>query len=201
MRYTLGILVIVLIAGGIFLCFNIGKNNTNDSTVTSRTTNADGSTATVTARDTANTKVLDLSNKGITAVDAGIYSKRDVTDLILSNNSIKTLPSEIGKMNNLVVFKIDHNLLDGSLIGEIRQMSKLKVLDVSYNKMTGMPAEIGQLSNLESLNYSQNNITGLPNELSKLKNNLKEFNLAGNPLSQDQMSKIKELLPNTNIIF
>ncbi len=104
-------------------------------------------------------------------------------------------------MTNLVIFKIDHNLLDGSLIGEIRQMAKLKVLDVSYNKMTGMPAEIGQLSNLETLNYSYNDITGLPNELANLKNNLKEFNLTGNPLSQDQISKLRASLPDTNIIF
>lgn len=80
-------------------------------------------------------------------------------------------------MTNVVIFKIDNNLLDGSLLAEIRQMSKLKMLDVSNNNMTGMPAEIGQLSNLETLNYSNNKITGLPNELSKLKNNLKEFNL------------------------
>ena len=145
--------------------------------------------------------MLDLSNTGITKVDSSIYSKTDTTDLILSNNSIKTLPSEMGKMDNVVIFKIDHNLLDGSLIGEIRQMSKLKILDVSYNKMTGMPAEIGQLSNLETLNYSYNDITGLPNELANLKNNLKEFDLTGNPLSQDQISSLRASLPDTNIIF
>ena len=201
MKYLLGFLVILLIAGGVFLGFNIGKNNSDSTKTTSTTTNADGTTTTNTPISTANAKVLDLSNKGITKVDSSIYSKTDTTDLILSNNSIQTLPSEMGKMTNLVAFKIDHNLLDGSLIGEIRQMSKLKVLDVSYNKMTGMPAELGQLSNLETLNYSNNSITGLPNELSKLKNNLKEFNLSGNPLSQSQINSLKASLPNTNIIF
>jgi Leucine-rich repeat (LRR) protein len=107
----------------------------------------------------------------------------------------------MGKMTNVVTFKIDHNILDGSLIGEIRQMSKLKQLDVSYNKMTGMPAEIGQLDNLETLNYSYNNISGLPNELANLKSNLKIINLTGNPLSQTQITKLKTSLPNTNVIF
>ena len=104
-------------------------------------------------------------------------------------------------MTKVVVFKIDHNILEGSLIGEIRQMSQLEILDVSDNNMTGMPAEIGQLSKLQTLDYSNNKISGLPNELSNLKNNLKEFNLSGNPLSQEQIAKLKIALPNTTIIF
>lgn len=67
--------------------------------------------------------------------------------------------------------------------------------------MTGMPAEIGQLTNLETLNYSYKSITGLPNELANLKNNLKKFNLTGNPLSPEQISKLKTSLPNTTIVF
>ncbi len=197
MKYLLGILVIALIVGGTIVGFRMGKNDTKDSTNSSNSANSDTSETT----SSPGAKVLDLSNKGLTKVDSSIYGKTNTTDLILSNNSIRTLPSEMGKMTNLVIFKIDHNLLDGSLIGEIRQMAKLKVLDVSYNKMTGMPAEIGQLSNLETLNYSYNDITGLPNELANLKNNLKEFNLTGNPLSQDQISKLRASLPDTNIIF
>mgnify|MGYP003420209262 CR=1 len=192
MKYILGILAIALIVGGTIVGFRMGKNDSDD-TVTPATNQ--------TTKSSDSAKVLDLSNTGITKVDSSIYSKTDTTDLILSNNSIKTLPSEMGKMDNVVIFKIDHNLLDGSLIGEIRQMSKLKILDVSYNKMTGMPAEIGQLSNLETLNYSYNDITGLPNELANLKNNLKEFDLTGNPLSQDQISSLRASLPDTNIIF
>lgn len=61
--------------------------------------------------------------------------------------------------------------------------------------------EIGQLNKLESLNYSYNNIASLPNELENLKNTLKEFNLTGNPLSPETLSKLKTMLPNTRIIF
>ncbi len=158
-------------------------------------------TSETTTKPSPNAKVLDLSNKGLTKVTSDVYSKSATTELILSNNRIETLPSEMGKMVNVTVFKIDNNLLDGSLIGEIRQISKLKVLDVSDNNMTGMPAEIGQLSKLETLDYSNNKITGLPNELANLKNNLKEFNLTGNPLNQEQINRLKSQLPNTNIVF
>lgn len=190
MKYVIGILIALLIAGAVYL----GFKSTNNDTST-------GSTAQTLQPASSNTTVLDLSGKGLTQVTSDIYGKTNTTDLFLSNNSIKTLPSEMGKMTKLVLFKIDHNLLEGSLIGEIRQMMQLKTLDVSYNNMTGMPAEIGQLSKLETLNYSHNNITGLPNELSNLKNNLKVFNLTGNPLSQEYINKLKASLPNTNIIF
>ncbi len=194
MKYINKIFIAVLIVGAIFLGFNLVNNNKDSKNVAVGGTTTNDSSP-------SGSKVLDFSNNGLTKVTSDIYSKTDTTDLILSNNSIQTLPSEMGKMTNVIIFKIDHNILDGSLIGEIRQMSKLKQLDVSYNKMTGMPAEIGQLTNLETLNYSYNSITGLPNELANLKNNLKEFNLTGNPLSPEQISKLKASLPNTTIIF
>ena len=197
MKYIFGVIAVVLIASGIFLGFNLGKTNSNNGS----TSAPSGSDTTTTEKSSSSAKVLDLSNTGLTKITSDVYSKTGATDLILSNNSIQTLPSEMGKMTKVVIFKIDHNILDGSLIGEIRQMSKLKQLDVSYNKMTGMPAEIGQLSNLETLNYSHNNITGLPNELASLKNNLKVFDLTGNPLSQEQINNLKASLPNTTIIF
>lgn len=194
MKNILRLSVVALVIGGVVLGFTLGKNN-KDSESLSNT-----SEATV-VKSSSNAKVLDLSNKGITKVTSDIYSKTSTTDLILSNNNIQTLPSQMGKMTNVVIFKIDHNMLDGSLIGEIRQMSKLKQLDVSYNNMTGMPAEIGQLSDLQTLDYSYNKIDGLPNELKNLKNNLLVFNLTGNPLTLDKINKLKGELPNTNIIF
>ena len=194
MKNILRLSVVALVIGGVVLGFTLGKNN-KDSESLSNT-----SEATV-VKSSSNAKVLDLSNKGISKVTSDIYSKTSTTDLILSNNNIQTLPSQMGKMTNVVIFKIDHNMLDGSLIGEIRQMSRLKQLDVSYNNMTGMPAEIGQLSDLQTLDYSYNKIDGLQNELKNLKNNLLVFNLTGNPLTLDKINKLKGELPNTNIIF
>lgn len=189
MKNAIRITVVILLLAGLLVAFNLGKNSSSPDSTSGP------------ADDTQQSTTLNRSNQGLTNVTAAIYGETATTELILSNNNIKTLPGEMGKMKNLITLKIDHNLLEGSLIGEIRQMSQLRSLDVSYNKMTGMPAELGQLSNLESLNYSHNNITGLPNELANLKNNLKEFNLTGNPLSQDQLAKLRARLPNTTIIF
>lgn len=181
--------VFVLVATGIFFASMLANRHTHNQTNN------------ITTQNSAEGVVVDLSGRGITEVSSAVYNKTDTTTLLLSNNAIQTLPSQMGKMTKVTVFKIDHNQLKGSLIGEIRQMSQLKTLDVSYNDMTGMPAELGQLHSLETLNYSYNKITGLPNELAQLKDNLKEFNLTGNPLSSAQISKLQTVLPNTKIIF
>ena len=183
---TVALALIVMAA---FLASAHPNRHTSDTTTTTTNQNSSG------------VVVLDQSGKGLTQVSASIYNRTDTTTLLLSNNSIQTLPSQLGKMTSVTVLKIDHNLLKGNVIGEIRQMSQLKSLDASYNNMTGMPAELGQLRSLETLNYSNNKITGLPNELAQLKGNLKEFNLSGNPLSSEQISTLQTELPNTKIIF
>lgn len=149
---------------------------------------------------TSGSPVVSLQNKSLTQIGSDIYNNVSATTLDLSGNSIKSLPSQIGKMVNLTSLKLDNNQLD-SLPAEIRQMPKLKTLDASHNNLTAVPAEIGQLKDLENLDLSYNKITALPNEIANLRDNLKVLNLTGNPLSSDQISKLKTELPNTNIIF
>ena len=185
----IGVIVFILIITGTLFATQLTSRHSNN--------NAAPGTAPI----SPNVVILDRSGKGITKVSSAVYSKTDTTTLLLSDNAIQALPSQMGKMTNVTVFKIDHNQLEGSLIGEIRQMSQLKTLDASYNNMTGIPAELGQLHSLETLSYSHNKITGLPNELAQLKNNLKEFDLTGNPLTTEQISKLRATLPNTKVIF
>jgi Leucine-rich repeat (LRR) protein len=57
-----------------------------------------------------------------------------------------------------------------------------------------VPAEIGQLTKLEILDLSNNQLTGLPNELGNLKN-LKTFNISGNKYSEQDLQGIIARLP------
>lgn len=146
-------------------------------------------------------KEINLSGKNLTSFPKDILAQTQATKLVLSNNKLKSLPSEIGQFVNLEELYLDHNLLEGSLPGEIRKMPDLKILDVQYNSMTGIPAEIGQLRNLSALNYSYNGLDTYPNEIANLKNNLKVLDISHNKYSQDSVNKLKQLLPNTNIIY
>ncbi len=123
-----------------------------------------------------NKSVLDLSNRGLTQTPKDVFEKTDIQELDLSNNK-----------------------LTGSLQAEIRHLQNLRVLDLSGNQFTGVPAEIGQLKNLEVLDLSNNRITGLPMELGNL-SNLKVLNLKGNEYSEMDLNLIKEKLPATTVI-
>lgn len=191
--------IIVLVVGVLGLGGWIIYDKTKDDGSTTAPSSSTLSTAGETANEITGGKVVDLSGQSITKVGPEIYNNTKTTDLILTNNLLTSLPSEMGKMENLVVLKIDKNKLEGSLIGEIRKMP-LRVLDVSDNSMTGMPAEIGQLNKLETLDYSNNNIDTLPNEVKNL-TQLKEFNLTGNPISASRIEQLRSELPNTVIIF
>ncbi|MFM2381932.1 MAG: hypothetical protein RLZZ76_699 [Candidatus Parcubacteria bacterium] len=115
--------------------------------------------------------VVDLSGQGLTKAPASIFEKTLTTELNLSNNKI-----------------------DGSLQGEIRFLSGLRVLNLSNNAFTGVPAEVGQLKNLEVLNLSNNKLTGLPQELGNL-SKLKVLDLRGNTISEQDLESITAQLP------
>lgn len=125
----------------------------------------------------SSSKTIDLSGKGLEKIPSYVFDKTNTEELNVSDNS-----------------------LTGSIQGEIRHLSKLKVLNLSDNKMTGVPAEVGQLQYLEILDLSNNELTGLPNELANLKN-LKILNLSGNKYSEQDLNYIKERLPSSTKII
>ena len=88
--------------------------------------------------------------------------------LNLENKNLTKIPEWVFKETSLTSLNVSNNKLEGSVQGEIRFLTKLKILDLSDNEMTGVPAEIGQLKYLEILDLSNNKLTGLPNELGNL---------------------------------
>lgn len=121
-------------------------------------------------------------------------------NLDLSNQGLTSVPSYVFNQTSLEELNVSHNSLTGAIQSQIGQLKNLKVLNASYNRMTGVPAEIGQLQNLQVLDLSYNQLTGLPNELGNLKN-LQTLNLSGNSYSQQDLDGIRIKLPSTvNII-
>lgn len=120
---------------------------------------------------TSSLATLDLSGQGLTKVPADVFERTALEELDLSNNT-----------------------LEGALQAEVRYLQNLKVLNLSNNAFTGVPAEIGQLKKLEVLNLANNKLTGLPYELGNL-SNLKVLDLSGNAYSEADLSVIKQSLP------
>tara|TARA_B100000508_G_scaffold80794_1_gene62786 strand:+ start:3871 stop:4404 length:534 start_codon:yes stop_codon:yes gene_type:complete len=139
-----------------------------------------------------------------------VLSDKTTNDVEISKGSI--FPPE-KSMSSRTVFVYDgisvpddiRNLdlsgksLKGSLKAEVRYLTRLKILNISDNNFTGVPAEVGQLSELEVLNLANNPVTGLPHEISKLKN-LKILDLRGTQYSEYDLNIIQESLPDLEVL-
>ncbi len=126
-----------------------------------------------------------------------ISSRQNV--LNLSGQNLNKLPSGTFDKTDLDELNLSHNNLNGSLPSEVGRLQNLKVLNLSNNNFTGVPAEIGSLKNLELLDLSNNSITGLPNELGNL-TNLKYLDLTGNDYSKSDLNEIKAKLPLFTVV-
>ncbi|KKS30428.1 MAG: hypothetical protein UV60_C0003G0011 [Parcubacteria group bacterium GW2011_GWA2_43_11] len=121
--------------------------------------------------------------------------------LNLRGQNLQEVPQYVFQRLGIEKLDLSHNILEGALQAEIRHLSELVVLDLSYNAFTGVPAEIGQLTKLEVLNLSNNNLTGLPYEIGNLQN-LTQLDLRGNTaVSQNDIEIIRERLPQSTEIL
>ncbi|XP_025696615.3 receptor-like protein 54 [Arachis hypogaea] len=100
----------------------------------------------------AQIQVLHLSSCNIVHFPNFIQHLQELTDLYISDNSIKTIPS----------LEISNNLLMGEICPSICNLQSLVDLDLSSNNLVGMiPSCLGSFSqSLQLLNVSGNKLTG-----------------------------------------
>ncbi len=138
---------------------------------------------------------------GATAIDTAPEQKENTThSLVLAHTKLTKVPNDIFTRTDLLTLDLSNNNLTGALPGEVRHLTSLRSLNLSYNEFTGVPAEVGQLKDLEYLNLAHNELTGLPYELGNL-SHLRELILTGNNYSKTDLEIIKKSLPaSTKII-
>ena len=78
--------------------------------------------------------------------------------------------------------------------------SSVQVLDLSKKNLSELPIDILKFTNLTTLYLNNNKINTLPREITQL-NNLKLLDLTGNPMTQEELKRIRQLLPKTNVLF
>ena len=139
---------------------------------------------------------LDLSNNNLDTLPANLFNLTFLNTLNLNDNQISYLPPRPA-CRKLEYLFIKNNNLKNLPIG-IAAWRKLKVLVLADNELNELPKNFGVLAKLEVLDLSNNNITKLPSSIAKL-SNLKAIKLVGNPISQEELFRIKTLLPSAVI--
>ncbi|KAL6450405.1 CYR1 Adenylate cyclase [Candida maltosa Xu316] len=106
--------------------------------------------------------VLDLSKAKITGIPREFIEKiPNIEKLVLDNNHLVTLPSELFKLTKLSSLSIYSNNLQ-TLPSSIGALKHLKYLDLHSNNLKTLPDQIWDLSGLSSLNVASNNLTSFP---------------------------------------
>lgn len=147
-----------------------------------------------------NFRILDLSNQGLTSIKAEQFNDANITELNVSNNNLTgSLPAEVRRLPALQTINASYNNFTG-IPAEIGQLKNLVSLDYSYNNLDTMPDELQNLVQLEYLSLAYNNYQEVPFELNSLKN-LKVLDLRANPIPADQIDKLRQALPLTDIKF
>ncbi|VAW14721.1 hypothetical protein MNBD_BACTEROID03-1352 [hydrothermal vent metagenome] len=140
---------------------------------------------------------LNTLNGVHTNLEGAIYK------LVLSDNALDQLPSEIGQLTSLKELYLTDNQFTGLPSG-FSQLSNLEKLYMEYNEFMRFPSEVFSLSKLEHLQISNNQITTLLSEIGQL-TSLVTLTLSSNQLTSlpseiGQLSALNQLYaPSNNI--
>jgi Leucine-rich repeat (LRR) protein len=142
--------------------------------------------------------VLDMTKKELKLLSKEIGKMPFLQVLNLYDNRLESLPPEIGGVDLAIEIRLRDNQLS-SIPPEIGKLQNLQFLDLSNNKLSSLPDEIGNLSSLNTLYLEDNSLTSLPETIKKIKY-LRLLSLGGNKISEAEMHKIQQWLPQCRII-
>ncbi|WJX75705.1 non-specific serine/threonine protein kinase [Trifolium repens] len=136
---------------------------------------------------------LDISNNDIYgSIPPELWFLKNLTKLNLSNNRLdRNLPISLSNLTQLYYLDISNNYLTGSLPSNFNQLTKLRVLLLNYNYISGTFSMIN-LSQLETLGISHNLLRGkLPSIFFALPDNVKaSIDLSYNLISGEIPSEL-----------
>lgn len=140
---------------------------------------------------------LDFDDYKINNLPEDFHELVKVNNLYYGNKKDEELDENILKMIDLEFLYIRNNCYT-FLPKEIKRLKKLKVLFLDNNNLVDLPKELAELEDLYMLDCDSNNFKKIPDVLFKMKN-LKGINLAGMSISDDEIAKLKDFLPNCEI--
>ncbi|CAB3401320.1 unnamed protein product [Caenorhabditis bovis] len=123
---------------------------------------------------------IDISNNSLTSIPEDIGNLSHLTTLVARNNLLETLPKSMCTLSNMEAVYLSGNRID-SFPAVVFNMHKLKVLHMGGNQIDSIPFAIGSMRSLEILYLGGNRITEVPATTGLLRN-LTALSLSDNRL-------------------
>jgi Leucine-rich repeat (LRR) protein/predicted transcriptional regulator YdeE len=139
---------------------------------------------------------------GIGDIPDSIIS-RPLVQFLASDNSITSFSSTWGKLDSLEYIYLQNNQISDSIPSSIRNLKRLRVLNLSNNNIQTIPTEISELDSLRKLYLAKNELSILPSgiggmgALEELFINNNQLNWNALPEEIGQLNKL-QLLKLTN---
>ncbi len=124
---------------------------------------------------------------------------KNLKDVSIENVIMDSLPKEIFKVQSLNFIYLS-NTNTHYLTKHFERLQKLEVFILENNPITKIPNEIYLAQKLRLLSLRNNKITTIPETISELPE-LALLDLRGNPISQEEIEKLRALLPGCEIKF
>ncbi len=118
--------------------------------------------------------------------------------LRLNNNQLAHLP-DLSALTNLRRIYLRGNRFT-AVPATLKNLLALTDVDLSDNPITEIPTWLAEKKGLEALSFSRTLITHLPANLDAWKS-LKQLQLGGLRLSATEMARIRQVLPQTAVVF
>jgi len=166
--------------------------------------------------------ILNASNNRLAELTPYIGYLTKMTTLDLSHNQLIDMPSQIGHLKEMRYLDLRDNQLPMFIIWAA-YMNKLESLNLENNKIQVVDGSIGLVTGLTELNLRGNVLTTIAEQIGYL-NKLKLFDLrdnrlvslparmdmlqamellklSGNPLPQEEVDRVRNVLPNATVNF
>ncbi|MCQ2285611.1 MAG: hypothetical protein MJZ76_01900 [Bacteroidales bacterium] len=127
-----------------------------------------------------------------------VFSFPNLRELVCSRCNLKVFNKQIAQLSKIRLLDVSGNKLV-RLPEEIGQLKDLQTLIINRNKIESLPETIGELRKLEMIDAWDNPLYVLPKSISKLAKTLKLIDLRQIPLRANEFDDMEKLLPKTDI--
>ncbi len=136
----------------------------------------------------------------VTDIPEDVGKLTSLTRFQVQDQRLTSVPESIGNLVHLQILKLGGNDIT-RLPDAIGNLTALTTLHIYDNRLTALPETIGNLSSLTVLDARKNSLKSLPSTMTRLAGTLKKVYLGANQISPEEQSRIRTMLPQTEVYF